>query len=147
MESVLNYEVARPLRFGNSEAKICGLRRALFADAVKDLADPGDVLVKRKKTNTGLSVKDEHVDDIWCQDVQLRSTGSPEKWEEGQGCVHVKTRSIKGRDSATTCVGLDTNSDGGTGTTNCSDILCVSAVASATFPKARDQDVSDDGWW
>ena len=86
-----------------------------------------------------------NVDDIWCQDVQLRSTSSPEKWEDEQGCVHVKTRSMKGTDSATTCVGLDTNSDNDTGTTNCSDedIVCFSGG----LGEARDQDVSDDGWW
>ena len=38
----------------------------LFADALKfNLAVNGDVLVARKKSSVGNSVKDKHVEDIW----------------------------------------------------------------------------------
>ena len=42
------------------------LRECLFADALKlNLAVGGDVLVARKKSIVGKSVKDKHVEDIW----------------------------------------------------------------------------------
>ncbi len=41
------------------------MRNSLFLDAVKtDLADPGDVLVTRKKSGTK-TVKEKHIDNIW----------------------------------------------------------------------------------
>lgn len=43
------------------------LRLTLFDDAMKkNLADSGDVLVSRKKTGVGRTVKEKHIDDIWC---------------------------------------------------------------------------------
>ncbi len=65
---LLKDEFVRRLRLGEySEQQVHGLRLALFEDAVKKiLADSGDVLVKRKKTSAGKSVKEKHIDDIWC---------------------------------------------------------------------------------
>ena len=60
-------EFTRLLRCENSETNVRDLKQALLVDAVKkNLADPGDALVKRKKTGAGLSVKEKHVDDVWC---------------------------------------------------------------------------------
>ena len=56
----------RQLKCENSEANVRVLRQVIFVDAAKDLADPGDVLVKRKKTSVGISVTEKHIDYTWC---------------------------------------------------------------------------------
>ena len=59
-------EFERRLKVGCSADQVRGLRECLFADALKfNLAVDGDVLVARKKSSVGKSVKDKHVGDIW----------------------------------------------------------------------------------
>ena len=56
----------RRLKIGCSADQVRDLRACLFADALKfNLAVDGDVLVARKKSSVGKSVKDKHVEDIW----------------------------------------------------------------------------------
>ena len=52
------------------------LRRTLFMEAVKlNLADDGDVIVKRKKMSAGKSVVEKHAEDVWLPTCAIRSSG------------------------------------------------------------------------
>ena len=66
-------EFVRTLRCENSVEQVQRLSQVLFEDTVWcNLADDGDVLVQRKKMNTGKSVVEKYAEDVWYLTCAIR---------------------------------------------------------------------------
>ena len=70
-------ELERSITHQMTVDSISSIRNALFTEAMESgLVSVGDVLVKRRKTNSGKTVKQKHVSDIWLSVRAIKSIAS-----------------------------------------------------------------------
>ncbi len=69
-------EFIRRLNTGINDYVISNVRTALYSDArsIKGLIEEGDQPVSRRKCATGKTVKEKHIDDVWCLVCSIKNS-------------------------------------------------------------------------